>query len=204
LAKARRTLRSTSELASSNRRRHCRVITKNRSGDFALTVAVRRTSATSAISQKLAASARRSPLPVPEDLRLALHDDEELLTDRTFLAKHLPGPSVHVLGHLRELVEFCAGQAFEKWCPLERFDLAITGKEPHRCSVTLALGGCQPGHRLKRTLSRWRAGDLAGCAMLSRKLSRRRGALCRQRAVECGLEARIAPGRVHGGFDADV
>ena len=31
-----------------------------------------------------------------------------------------------------------------------------------------------------------------------------RGALCRERAVECRLEARIVPGRIHDGFDADV
>ena len=31
-----------------------------------------------------------------------------------------------------------------------------------------------------------------------------RGALCGERAFECGLEVGIAPGRVHDGFDADV
>ncbi len=58
------------------------------------------------------------------------------------------------------------------------------------CGLASLLG------RRRRCVSR--------CVVLSRLSGAGDGALCREPAVECGLEVRIAPGRVHDSFDADV
>ena len=106
--------------------------TKNRSGVFAVTVAVRRTLSIRAISPKNSPGPSEwHVLPALADVDLALDDDEELVAESSLVAQNPSRRNFHVLGGLREREQILLRQSLEERRARERLGLRVVREELH-------------------------------------------------------------------------
>jgi hypothetical protein len=129
-ARARSTLRSTFGFWSSTAWNSLRVSTNKRTGVSAVTVAVRGSSVTRAISPT-----KSPPLSVATRLPLRVtctfDEHEELLAGLALLAEDLARLDLQVFADPLQLDELLAGKALEQRDALERLHLGVLAEQPH-------------------------------------------------------------------------
>ena len=106
---------------------------KQRSGVFAVTVAVRFVVVMRAISPKKSPPLpTREVLPALRHLRRTVDDHEELAAERSLATQHGPRLDLEVLGDPRELGQLLLRQPLEERRALEGLDLHVLAEQTHR------------------------------------------------------------------------